>query len=45
MPPMMKAAAVGLGAAAALGLYLRWIRPRVFSWGATRDEDSSQWPT
>ena len=37
---MMKAAAVGLGAAAALGMYLRWIRPRVFSGGATRDEAS-----
>jgi hypothetical protein len=35
---MRTAAAAGLGAAAALGAYLRWIRPRAFSWGATRDE-------
>jgi hypothetical protein len=40
----MKAAAVGLGAPAALGVYLRWIRPRVFSWGATRDEASRPMP-
>ena len=37
---MRNAAAVGLGAAVALGLYLRWIRPRAFSWGATRNEAS-----
>src|SRR6266487_1215013 len=37
---MKKAAAAGLGAAAALGVHLRWIRPRVFSWGATGDEAS-----
>jgi len=37
---MRTATAAGLGAAAALGVYLRWIRPRVFSWGATRDEAS-----
>jgi len=37
---MMKAGAAGLGAVAALGVYLRWIRPRVFSWGAARDEVS-----
>jgi hypothetical protein len=37
---MRTAAAAGLGAAAALGVYLRWIRPRAFSWGATRDEAS-----
>jgi hypothetical protein len=37
---MRTAAAAGLGAAAALGAYLRWIRPRAFSWGATRDEAS-----
>jgi hypothetical protein len=37
---MRTAAAAGLGAATALGAYLRWIRPRAFSWGATRDEAS-----
>ena len=37
---MRKAAAVGLGAAAGLGMYLRWIRPGAFSWGATSDEAS-----
>jgi hypothetical protein len=35
---MRNAAAAGLGAAVALGLYLRWIRPRAFSWGATGEE-------
>jgi hypothetical protein len=35
---MRKAAAAGLGAAAALGVYIRWIRPRAFSWGTTGDE-------
>ena len=37
---MNKAAATGLGAVAALGAHLRWIRPRIFSWGATSDEAS-----
>ena len=37
---MRTAAAAGLGAAAALSLYIRWIRPPAFSWGATRDEAS-----
>jgi hypothetical protein len=37
---MRTAAAADLGIPAALGVYLRWIRPRVFSWGATRDEAS-----
>jgi hypothetical protein len=27
-----------LGGAMALGVYIRWVRPRVFSWGATNDE-------
>jgi hypothetical protein len=35
---MRNAAAAGLGAAVALGVYLRWIRPRAFSWGATGEE-------
>ncbi len=37
---MNKAAATGLGAVAALGAHLRWIRPRIFSWGATSGEAS-----
>jgi hypothetical protein len=37
---MRKAAAACFGGAAALGGYLRWVRPRVFSWGATSDEAS-----
>ena len=36
----MKAAAAGFGVAAVLGVHLGWIRPRAFSWGATRDEAS-----
>ncbi len=32
------AAAGGVGVAATLGVYVRWIRPRVFNWGATGDE-------
>jgi len=35
---MRNAAAAGLGAAVALGLYLRWVRPRAFNWGATGEE-------
>ena len=34
------AAGLGLGTVAALGVHLLWIRPRIFSWGATRDEAS-----
>ncbi len=37
---MKEGAAAGLGAAVALGVHLRWIRPRIFSWGATGDEAS-----
>jgi hypothetical protein len=37
-PGMKGTAAVSAGLAAAVSGYLRWIRPRVFSWGATRDE-------
>jgi hypothetical protein len=33
-----EAAAACLGAAVALGAYVRWARPRVFSWGATSEE-------
>jgi hypothetical protein len=29
-----------VGVAVALGVYSRWLRPRVFSWGATSDEAS-----
>ena len=35
-----KAAGAGLGGAVALGVYLRWVRPRAFSWGATGEEAS-----
>jgi hypothetical protein len=35
---MFKAAAAGVGAAVALGVYVRWVRPRAFSWGATGEE-------
>jgi hypothetical protein len=34
---MIKTAAAGVGAAA-LGVYVRWVRPRAFSWGATGEE-------
>jgi hypothetical protein len=37
---MKKAAAAWLGAAVALGVHVAWIRPRTFSWGATRDKAS-----
>ena len=37
---MRKAATAGLGAAAVLGVYVRWARPRIFSWGATCEEAS-----
>ena len=33
-----EAAAACLGGAVALGAYVRWVRPRVFSWGATTEE-------
>jgi hypothetical protein len=29
-----------LGGAVALGVYVRWVRPRLFSWDATNDEAS-----
>ena len=35
---MSKAAAAGVAAAVALGVYVRWVRPRAFSWGATGEE-------
>jgi len=35
---MIKAAAAGVAAAVALGVYVRWVRPRAFSWGATGEE-------
>jgi len=35
---MIKAAAAGVAAAVALGVYGRWVRPRAFSWGATGEE-------
>jgi hypothetical protein len=35
---MKSSAVAGLGAALALGVHLFWIRPRIFSWGATGDE-------
>ena len=35
---MTKAAAAGVAAAVALGVYVRWVRPRAFSWGATGEE-------
>ena len=35
---MIKAAAAGVAAAVTLGVYVRWVRPRVFSWGATGEE-------
>ncbi len=41
---MRNAAAAGLGAAVALGLYLRWVRPRAFNWGATGEEAAGRWP-
>ena len=34
----------GLGAAMAFGVHLRWIRPRIFSWGATGEEASRPMP-
>ena len=37
---MRKAAGACLSGAVALGLYVRWVRPHVFSWGATSDEAS-----
>jgi uncharacterized protein YndB with AHSA1/START domain len=37
-PGMKGMAAVSAALAMAVSGYLRWIRPRVFSWGATRDE-------
>jgi hypothetical protein len=35
---MSKAAAAGVAAAVALGVYGCWVRPRAFSWGATGEE-------
>ena len=35
---MSKAAAAGVVAAVTLGVYVRWVRPRAFSWGATGEE-------
>ena len=35
---MIQAAAAGVGAAVALGVYVRWVRPHAFSWGATGEE-------
>jgi hypothetical protein len=32
---MTKAAAAGVAAAVALGVHIRWVRPRAVSWGAT----------
>jgi uncharacterized protein YndB with AHSA1/START domain len=37
-PGMKGTAAVSAALVTAVSGYLRWIRPRVFSWGATRDE-------
>jgi hypothetical protein len=37
---MKQAAAACLGAAVTLGVYVGWIRPRAFAWGATREEAS-----
>lgn len=37
---MRKAAGACLGGAVALGVHVRWVRPRAFSWGATSDEAS-----
>jgi hypothetical protein len=34
----------GLGAAVALGVHLRWIRPQIFSWGASGGEVSRPMP-
>jgi hypothetical protein len=39
-----KAAAASLGAAVALGVHLRWLRPWIFSWGATGEEASRPMP-
>jgi hypothetical protein len=41
---MRKTAAACLGGAVALGAYVRWARPRVFSWGATREEATRPMP-
>ena len=41
---MKKAAAASLGATVALGVHLRWLRPRIFSWGATGEEASRPMP-
>jgi hypothetical protein len=37
---MRRFAGTCLGVAVAVGGYFRWVRPRVFSWGATADEAS-----
>jgi hypothetical protein len=44
MTVMRKAAVAGVGASAALGMHLRWVRPRMFTWGATRNEIGSSMP-
>jgi hypothetical protein len=44
MGAVRKAAAACLGGAVALGAYVRWARPRMFSWGATGDEASRPMP-
>jgi len=36
----MRKVAACFGGAVALGVYVRWVRPRVFSWGATGEEAS-----
>jgi len=41
---MRKAAGACLGGAVALAVYVRWVRPRVFSWGATSDEANRPMP-
>jgi hypothetical protein len=38
MTLVRKAAVASLGASGALGMHLRWVRPRMFSWGATSAE-------
>jgi hypothetical protein len=40
----MPARWAGTAIAAAVPVYLRWIRPRVFTWGATREEISRPMP-
>ncbi|MGN6172240.1 MAG: SRPBCC family protein [Streptosporangiaceae bacterium] len=35
---MNRAIGAGVAAGAAVGIHLRWVRPRIFSWGATPEE-------